>query len=63
MATPPSTLTRRPRKHTPQSAKSNDGEEPSSISESEEGGNKDAELCGSSSVQVNEEMQRMLNQL
>ncbi|XP_066531119.1 non-homologous end joining factor IFFO1 isoform X2 [Hoplias malabaricus] len=63
VATPPSTLTRRPRKHIPQSAKSNDTEEPTSISESEEAGNKDVELCGSSSNQVNEEMQKMLNQL
>ncbi|XP_017579840.2 intermediate filament family orphan 1 isoform X2 [Pygocentrus nattereri] len=63
VATPPSTLTRRPRKHTPQSTKSNDGEEPTSISESEDGGVKEVELCCSSNSQVNEEMQRMLNQL
>ena len=63
MATPPSTLTRRPRKHNPQSTKSNDGEEPTSVSESEDGGVKEVELCGSSTNQVNEEMQRMLNQL
>ncbi|XP_026858071.2 intermediate filament family orphan 1 isoform X1 [Electrophorus electricus] len=63
VATPPSTLTRRPRKQAPHSAKSNEGEEPTSISESDECGNKDVDLCGSSTSQVNEEMQRMLNQL
>ncbi|XP_072531892.1 non-homologous end joining factor IFFO1 [Salminus brasiliensis] len=63
VATPPSTLNRRPRKQAPSSTKSNDGEEPTSISESEEGGNKEVELCSSSTNQVNEEMQRMLNQL
>ncbi|XP_007258319.3 non-homologous end joining factor IFFO1 [Astyanax mexicanus] len=63
VATPPSTLTRRPRKQAPPSTKSNDGDETTSISESEEGGTKEVELCGSSTNQVNEEMQRMLNQL
>uniref|UniRef100_W5KQB1 Intermediate filament family orphan 1 n=1 Tax=Astyanax mexicanus TaxID=7994 RepID=W5KQB1_ASTMX len=47
----------------PPSTKSNDGDETTSISESEEGGTKEVELCGSSTNQVNEEMQRMLNQL
>ncbi|XP_076864194.1 non-homologous end joining factor IFFO1 isoform X2 [Brachyhypopomus gauderio] len=63
VATPPSTLTRHPRKQAPHSTMSNDGEEPCSVSESDESGNKDMDLCGSSTSQVNEEMQRMLNQL
>ncbi|XP_063041917.1 intermediate filament family orphan 2 [Engraulis encrasicolus] len=58
-ATPPSTL-RRPRKQTP--VRGNEGDEPISLSESEEGGNKEVESC-SSANQINEEMQRMLNQL
>ncbi|CAB1321015.1 unnamed protein product [Coregonus sp. 'balchen'] len=58
MATPPSTLTRRPRK---QAAQSVNGDEPTSISESEAG--KDEESCSTSANQINEEMQRMLNQL
>ncbi|KAJ8000051.1 hypothetical protein DPEC_G00200800 [Dallia pectoralis] len=61
MATPPSTLTRRPRKQTAQSVKSGDGDDLSSISESERG--KDEESCSTSANQINEEMQRMLNQL
>ncbi|KAG5264436.1 hypothetical protein AALO_G00253770 [Alosa alosa] len=55
VATPPSTL-RRPRKQTQV------GDEPISLSESEEGGNKEVESCTSAN-QINEEMQRMLNQL
>ncbi|XP_030644439.1 intermediate filament family orphan 1 [Chanos chanos] len=58
VATPPSTLTRRPRKQT---VKGNDGDEPVSMSESEEGGIKEAESSSSAS-QINE-MQKMLNQL
>ncbi|CAB1351153.1 unnamed protein product, partial [Coregonus sp. 'balchen'] len=61
MATPPSTLTRRPRKQAAQSVKGGDGDEPTSISESE--GGKDEESCSTSANQINEEMQRMLNQL
>ncbi|XP_070970017.1 non-homologous end joining factor IFFO1-like isoform X1 [Oncorhynchus clarkii lewisi] len=61
MATPPSTLTRRPRKQAAQSVKGGDGDEPTSISESEAG--KDEESCSTSANQINEEMQRMLNQL
>ncbi|XP_038827422.1 intermediate filament family orphan 1-like [Salvelinus namaycush] len=61
MATPPSTLTRRPRKQAAQSVKGGDGDEPTSISESERG--KDEESCSTSANQINEEMQRMLNQL
>uniref|UniRef100_A0A672PJZ4 Intermediate filament family orphan 1 n=1 Tax=Sinocyclocheilus grahami TaxID=75366 RepID=A0A672PJZ4_SINGR len=53
LATPPSTLTRRPRKPASQTFKGNESDEPVSISESEESGNKE----------INEEMQRMLNQL
>uniref|UniRef100_A0A673IH16 Intermediate filament family orphan 1-like n=1 Tax=Sinocyclocheilus rhinocerous TaxID=307959 RepID=A0A673IH16_9TELE len=41
----------------------NESDEPASISESEESGNKEVELCCSSTNQINEEMQRMLNQL
>ncbi|XP_056335919.1 non-homologous end joining factor IFFO1 [Danio aesculapii] len=63
VATPPSTLTRRPRKPAPQTIRGNDSDEPISISESEESGNKEVELCCSSTNQINEEMQRMLNQL
>uniref|UniRef100_A0A8C7UJ65 Intermediate filament family orphan 1a n=1 Tax=Oncorhynchus mykiss TaxID=8022 RepID=A0A8C7UJ65_ONCMY len=61
VATPPSTLTRRPRKQAAQSVKGGDGDEPTSISESEAG--KDEESCSTSANQINEEMQRMLNQL
>ncbi|XP_042632366.1 non-homologous end joining factor IFFO1-like isoform X1 [Cyprinus carpio] len=53
VATPPSTLTRRPRKPASQTFRGNESDEPVSISESEESGNKE----------INEEMQRMLNQL
>lgn len=62
MATPPSTLTGRKRKTSGQSAKGGDAEE-LSVSESEGGGAKDEELCGTSANQINEQMQRMLNQL
>ncbi|KAM4630574.1 non-homologous end joining factor IFFO1 [Polymixia lowei] len=58
MATPPSTLTRRPRKQNAQSVKGMDGDD-----ESEGGGAKEEESCSSSANQINEEMQRMLNQL
>ncbi|XP_010895166.1 intermediate filament family orphan 1 isoform X2 [Esox lucius] len=61
MATPPSTLTRRPRKQMAQSVKGGDGDDLSSISESDRG--KDEESCSTSANQINEEMQRMLNQL
>ncbi|XP_055076425.2 non-homologous end joining factor IFFO1 isoform X1 [Misgurnus anguillicaudatus] len=63
VATPPSTLTRRPRKPTPPTIRGNESDDPISISESEESVNKEAELCCSSANQINEEMQRMLNQL
>ncbi|KAL2079981.1 hypothetical protein ACEWY4_023774 [Coilia grayii] len=59
VATPPSTL-RRPRKQT--QVRGNEGDEPLSLSESEDGGNKEVESCTSAN-QINEEMQRMLNQL
>lgn len=62
MATPPSTLTSRKRKTSGQSAKGGDAEE-LSVSESEGGGAKNEELCGTSANQINEQMQRMLNQL
>lgn len=60
--TPPSTLTRRTRKHSGQSIKGSDGDEVSSLSESEGGGAKDEESSASAN-QINEQMQRMLNQL
>uniref|UniRef100_A0A673IML9 Intermediate filament family orphan 1-like n=1 Tax=Sinocyclocheilus rhinocerous TaxID=307959 RepID=A0A673IML9_9TELE len=63
LATPPSTLTHRPRKPAAQTVRGNESDEPASISESEESGNKEVELCCSSTNQINEEMQRMLNQL
>uniref|UniRef100_A0A671Q5G8 Intermediate filament family orphan 1-like n=1 Tax=Sinocyclocheilus anshuiensis TaxID=1608454 RepID=A0A671Q5G8_9TELE len=63
VSTPPSTLTRRPRKPAAQTVRGNESDEPASISESEESGNKEVELCCSSANQINEEMQRMLNQL
>lgn len=63
VATPPSTLTRCHTKQAAQTNKSNSGEDSFSFSESEEGKNKEAELCGSFSDPVSEEMQRMLNQL
>lgn len=62
VATPPSTLTGRKRKTSGQSTKGGDAEE-LSVSESEGGGAKDEELCGTSANQINEQMQRMLNQL
>ncbi|KAL0962396.1 hypothetical protein UPYG_G00339510 [Umbra pygmaea] len=61
MATPPSTLTRRPRKQTTQSVKGVDGDDPASISENERGNEEDS--CSTSANQINEEMQKMLNQL
>lgn len=60
--TPPSTLSGRTRKTSGQSAKGGDGEE-LSVSESEGGGTKEEELCSTSANQINEQMQRMLNQL
>ncbi|KAI7799029.1 non-homologous end joining factor IFFO1 isoform X1 [Triplophysa rosa] len=63
VATPPSTLTLRPRKPAAQTIRGNESDDPVSISESEESVNKEAELCCSSTNQINEEMQRMLNQL
>ncbi|XP_023270498.1 intermediate filament family orphan 1-like [Seriola lalandi dorsalis] len=62
VATPPSTLNRRARKHSGQSAKGGDGDE-LSMSESEGGGGKDEESCSTSANQINEQMQKMLNQL
>ncbi|KPP64245.1 hypothetical protein Z043_117434 [Scleropages formosus] len=58
VATPPSTISRRPRKQTAQPGNGSEPDEPTSISESEGGGTKD-ELCGSSANHINEEMQRM----
>ncbi|XP_051992594.1 non-homologous end joining factor IFFO1-like [Xyrauchen texanus] len=63
VATPPSTLTRYTRIPAPQTTRGNESDEPISISESEESRNKGVELCGSAASQINEEMQRMLNQL
>uniref|UniRef100_A0A3P8RRJ0 Intermediate filament family orphan 1 n=1 Tax=Amphiprion percula TaxID=161767 RepID=A0A3P8RRJ0_AMPPE len=60
--TPPSTLSRRTRKRSGQSPKPGDGDE-LSMSESEGGGAKDEESCSSSANQINEQMQRVLNQL
>ncbi|CAK6966214.1 non-homologous end joining factor IFFO1 isoform X1 [Scomber scombrus] len=51
------------RKQTPLSFNGNEGDEPVSTSESDGGIIKDEEHCGSSANQINEEMQRMLNQL
>ncbi|XP_039977808.1 non-homologous end joining factor IFFO1 isoform X2 [Xiphias gladius] len=62
VATPPSTLNRRARKQNGQSAKGGDGDEPNT-SESEGGGGRDEELCSTSANQINEQMQKMLNQL
>ncbi|XP_068567547.1 non-homologous end joining factor IFFO1 isoform X2 [Cebidichthys violaceus] len=62
VATPPSTLSGRARKPSGQSAKGGDGDE-LSVSESEGGGAKDEESCSTSANQINEQMQRMLNQL
>ncbi|GLD59486.1 intermediate filament family orphan 1-like isoform X1, partial [Lates japonicus] len=62
VATPPSTLNRRTRKQSGQSAKGGDGDE-LSMSESEGGGGKDEESCSTSANQINEQMQKMLNQL
>ncbi|XP_041811131.1 non-homologous end joining factor IFFO1 [Chelmon rostratus] len=62
VATPPSTLSGRARKPSGQSAKGGDGDE-LSMSEGEGGGAKDEESCSTSANQINEQMQRMLNQL
>ncbi|KAK5910941.1 hypothetical protein CgunFtcFv8_005158 [Champsocephalus gunnari] len=62
VATPPSTLSGRSRKPSGQLAKGGDGDE-LSMSESEGGGAKDEESCSMSANQINEQMQRMLNQL
>ncbi|XP_073319392.1 non-homologous end joining factor IFFO1 [Pagrus major] len=62
VATPPSTLNGRARKPSGQSAKGADGDD-LSMSESEGGGAKDEESCSTSANQINEQMQRMLNQL
>uniref|UniRef100_A0A3Q4G5U5 Intermediate filament family orphan 1a n=1 Tax=Neolamprologus brichardi TaxID=32507 RepID=A0A3Q4G5U5_NEOBR len=60
--TPPSTLSRRVRKHSGQSSKGGDGDE-LSVSESEGGGAKSEDSCSTSANQINEQMQKMLNQL
>ncbi|CAL8352999.1 unnamed protein product [Arctogadus glacialis] len=62
VATPPSTLTPRPKRQSIQPAKALDGEEPISMSESE-GGTYEDDSCSTSANQINEEMQRMLSQL
>lgn len=63
VSTPPSTLTRRTRKLSGQSVKgSSDGDEVSSLSESEGGGTRDEE-SSTSANQISEQVQRMLNQL
>ncbi|XP_062265438.1 non-homologous end joining factor IFFO1-like isoform X2 [Platichthys flesus] len=62
VATPPSTLNRRARKPSGASARGGDGDE-LSVSESEGGGAKDEESCSTSANQINEQMQKMLNQL
>ncbi|MBN3308481.1 IFFO1 protein, partial [Amia calva] len=61
VSTPPSTIGRRPRKQAAPTAGS-ETEETISVSESE-GGEAKEEIGGSSASQINEEMQRMLNQL
>uniref|UniRef100_A0AAZ3QYF8 IF rod domain-containing protein n=1 Tax=Oncorhynchus tshawytscha TaxID=74940 RepID=A0AAZ3QYF8_ONCTS len=53
----------RPRKQTPLSVNSSEGDETISTSESDGGLPREEDLCGSSANQINEEMQRMLNQL
>ncbi|XP_053345676.1 non-homologous end joining factor IFFO1 [Clarias gariepinus] len=63
VATPPSTLTRNSKQASQTNKANNSNEDSVSISEDDEGKNKDAELCGSLTNPVNEEMQRMLNQL
>ncbi|XP_072304374.1 non-homologous end joining factor IFFO1-like isoform X2 [Eucyclogobius newberryi] len=63
VSTPPSTLTRRVRKLSGQSVKTgSDGDEVSSLSESEGGGAKDEE-SSTSANQINEQVHRMLNHL
>ncbi|TKS88794.1 Intermediate filament family orphan 1 [Collichthys lucidus] len=64
VATPPTTLNGRARKQSGQSAKGGGGDgDELSMSESEGGGAKDEESCSTSANQINEQMQRMLNQL
>ncbi|XP_034456925.1 intermediate filament family orphan 1-like isoform X2 [Hippoglossus hippoglossus] len=62
VATPPSTLNRRARKPSGPSARGGDGDE-LSVSEGEGGGARDEESCSTSANQINEQMQKMLNQL
>ncbi|KAI5621617.1 intermediate filament family orphan 1, partial [Silurus asotus] len=62
VATPPSTLTRQT-KQASYTNKPNIAEDPVSLSESEESKIKEADPCGSTTNPVNEEMQRILNQL
>ncbi|XP_015193446.2 non-homologous end joining factor IFFO1 isoform X1 [Lepisosteus oculatus] len=62
VSTPPSTVNRRPRRQAPAPTTA-EMDEPVSLSESEVGGAKDDEYGTSSANQINEEMQRMLNQL
>ncbi|XP_019108947.1 intermediate filament family orphan 1 isoform X2 [Larimichthys crocea] len=63
VATPPTTLNGRARKQSGQSAKGGGDGDELSMSESEGGGAKDEESCSTSANQINEQMQRMLNQL
>nr|XP_040021680.1 non-homologous end joining factor IFFO1 isoform X2 [Gasterosteus aculeatus aculeatus] len=51
------------RKQTPLSFNGSEGDDPVRTSESDGGGVKDGDNCGSSANQINEEMQRMLNHL
>uniref|UniRef100_G3Q4E8 Intermediate filament family orphan 1a n=1 Tax=Gasterosteus aculeatus TaxID=69293 RepID=G3Q4E8_GASAC len=61
-ATPPFAPGGRARRPSGQSARAVDGDE-ASASESEGGGARDEESCSTSASQINEQMQRMLNQL
>ncbi|XP_030639688.1 intermediate filament family orphan 1 [Chanos chanos] len=58
-----SSINCRPRKQATQPVNINESDEPMSTSDSDGGGTKEEEVCGTSVNQINEEMQRMLNQL
>ncbi|KAF7708583.1 non-homologous end joining factor IFFO1 isoform X1 [Silurus meridionalis] len=63
VASPQSSISCRPRKQTIQPAYGSETDEPTSTSESDGGGVKEENVGTTSATQINEEMQRMLNQL
>lgn len=60
---PQNAITSRARKQASQPANGSETDEPVSTSESDGGGAREDEVCTPSTLQINEEMQRMLTQL